>query len=144
MFYTLFYTMFSTMSYTMFYTMFYTMCVFFLPCFFIPCFKQYFIPCYTILYHVIQCYTMLYHVIPLYVNLSRGKHVGKKKRHQTKSPRNSPVTQILQATVFTSSLGHGFYMWIYQRSTCPVIPLLVGGFKHFLFSIIYGIIFPID
>ena len=26
----------------------------------------------------------------------------------------------------------------------PIIIYLVGGFKHFLFSIIYGIILPID
>jgi hypothetical protein len=28
--------------------------------------------------------------------------------------------------------------------TCVNVPYLVGGFKHFLFSIIYGIILPID
>jgi hypothetical protein len=27
---------------------------------------------------------------------------------------------------------------------CPLVILLVGGFKHLLFSIIYGIILPID
>jgi hypothetical protein len=31
-----------------------------------------------------------------------------------------------------------------SKKRAEEVPFLVGGFKHFLFSIIYGIILPID
>ena len=33
---------------------------------------------------------------------------------------------------------------LFVIASTVAVPILVGGFKHFLFSIIYGIILPID